>query len=57
MIDMKSILKPFGSQGFLIGIGVAAIGYLIAPQLKKSLRPAAVKGTQEVMNYEIKLDK
>lgn len=50
MIDMKNILKPFGSQGFLIGIGVAALGYFLAPQLKQSLRPAAVKGAQGVMS-------
>ena len=49
MIEMKDITKTFGSQGFLIGIGVAALGHILAPHLKKTLRPAAVKGTQGVM--------
>lgn len=48
-MDLKGIIKPFGSQGFLIGLGVAALAYFLAPQLKQSLRPAAVKGTQSVM--------
>lgn len=50
MIGMKDIIKPFGTQGFLVGMGVAALGYFLAPQLKKTLRPVAVKGTQGVMS-------
>lgn len=49
MINIKDIVKPLGSQSFLVGIGVAALAYFLAPQLKESLRPAAVKGTQGVM--------
>lgn len=49
MISVKDVIKPFGSQGFLVGIGVAALTYFLAPQLKQSLRPAAVKGTQGMM--------
>lgn len=49
MLDMKNIVKALGSQGFLVGIGVAALGYFLAPQLKETLRPTAVKGTQGIM--------
>lgn len=48
-MEMKGIIKPFGSQSFLIGIGAAALVYLFGPQLKEALRPAAVKGAQGVM--------
>lgn len=48
---VKSVIKAFGSQSFLIGLGVAAASYFLAPQLKKSLRPAAVKGAQGVMAF------
>jgi ABC-type phosphate transport system auxiliary subunit len=46
---MNEMLKPFGSQSFFIGLGVAAIGYLLGPQIKESLRPVAVKGVQGAM--------
>jgi hypothetical protein len=49
MINVKDVVKPLGSQGFLIGIGVAALAYFLTPQLKQSLRPAAVKGAQGMM--------
>ena len=49
MIGIKDIVKPFGSQSFLIGVGVAALTYLIGPQLKESMKPLAVKGTQGIM--------
>ena len=49
MVNIKDIVKPLGSQSFLVGIGVAALAYFLAPQLKQSLRPAAVKGTQGIM--------
>ena len=49
MMDIKDIVKPFGAKGYLVGIGVAALAYFLAPQLKQSLRPAAVKGAQGVM--------
>jgi len=49
MINIKDLAKPIASQGFLVGIGVAAFAYFLAPQLKQSLRPAAVKGTQGVL--------
>ncbi|MBC8062209.1 MAG: hypothetical protein H7Y18_16290 [Clostridiaceae bacterium] len=51
MISIKDIVKPMmGSQSLLLGMGVAAVGYMLAPQLKKSMRPMAVKGTQGVMS-------
>lgn len=49
MIGIKDMVKPFGSQSFLVGMGVAALAYFLAPQLKQSLRPAAVKGAAGVM--------
>lgn len=57
MMDIKDIVKPFGSQSFLIGIGVAALAYFLAPQLKQSLRPAAVKGAAGVMTLGDKTKK
>lgn len=49
-IGIKDVIKPFGSQSFLVGVGVAALAYFLGPQLKQSLRPAAVKGTQGVIS-------
>ncbi|MFZ5969240.1 MAG: hypothetical protein ACOYVK_18950 [Bacillota bacterium] len=43
---MNDFLKPFGSQSFFVGLGVAAIAYLLGPQIKESVRPMAVKGMQ-----------
>ena len=40
------ILKPFGTQGFIVGLGVAALTYTLGPIIKRSARTAAVKGTQ-----------
>jgi predicted nuclease with TOPRIM domain len=48
-IGIKDIIKPIGSQSFLVGLGVAALAYFLGPQLKESLRPAAVKGAQGVL--------
>lgn len=43
---VKALLKSFGSQSFLIGLGAAAATYFIGPYLKESLRPVMVKGAQ-----------
>lgn len=51
MLELKHLVKPFGSQGFLIGIGISALTYLLAPQIKETLRPAAVKGTQGLLAF------
>jgi hypothetical protein len=48
-MGIKDILKPIGSQSFVVGIGFAALAYFLGPQLKQSLRPIAVKGAQGVM--------
>ncbi|KAB3525507.1 hypothetical protein [Alkaliphilus serpentinus] len=44
-----NILKPFGSQNFVLGIGIAALGYLLGPTLKQGARTVAVKGVQGAM--------
>jgi len=49
LIGIKDIVKPFGTQSFLIGLGVAAVGYMLAPQLKKTFQPIIDKGTQGAM--------
>lgn len=54
MIGIKDIIKPLASQNFMVGIGVAALAYFLAPQLKEAFRPAAVKGTQAVMTLGTK---
>lgn len=46
---MPSLMKMVGSQSFLLGVGVAAAAYLIGPQIRESLKPAAVKGAQGIM--------
>ncbi|MBB6217656.1 hypothetical protein HNQ80_003779 [Anaerosolibacter carboniphilus] len=51
---MNDLMKPFGSQSFLIGLGVAAVGYFFGPQIKQAIRPAAVKGAQGVMMFSDK---
>ncbi|GAB6099062.1 hypothetical protein JCM16358_09410 [Halanaerocella petrolearia] len=43
-------LKPFGTQNFVIGIGIAAATYLFGPTLKRNARRAAVKGMQGAMS-------
>ena len=48
-MGIKDIIKPIGSQSFVVGIGVAALAYFLGPQLKQTLRPVAVKGAQGVM--------
>ena len=46
---VKALLKPFGTQSFFIGLGIAAAAYLMAPQLRKSLKPVAVKGAHGML--------
>ena len=46
---MDNLLKPFGSQSFFIGLGIAAAAYVLGPQIKETMRPMAVKGTQGMM--------
>jgi hypothetical protein len=48
-MGIKDIIKPIGSQSFVVGIGVAALFYFLGPQMKQTLRPIAVKGAQGVM--------
>lgn len=40
------ILKPFGSRSFAIGVGIAAVTYLLSPAIKRSAKGVAVKGMQ-----------
>ncbi|EOC99521.1 hypothetical protein [Caldisalinibacter kiritimatiensis] len=40
------ILKPFGTQSFVIGVGIAALSYLFGPTIKKGAREVTVKGMQ-----------
>jgi len=44
-----NFLKPFYSQNFLLGIGIAAVGSLFAPTIKEGVRSLAVKGAQGAM--------
>lgn len=53
-MGIKDIIKPIGSQSFVVGIGVAALAYFLGPQLKQTLRPVAVKGAQGVMTLSSK---
>ncbi|MCX7842147.1 MAG: hypothetical protein N2489_03630 [Clostridia bacterium] len=46
---MHSLIKPFASQNFLIGIGLAAAAYFVGPALKEAIKPAAVKGAQGML--------
>lgn len=46
---MDNLLKPFGSQSFFVGLGVAAAAYFLGPQIRETIRPMAVKGTQGMM--------
>ncbi|MTI57694.1 hypothetical protein [Geosporobacter ferrireducens] len=46
---MDNLLKPFGSQSFFVGLGVAAAAYFLGPQIKETIRPMAVKSTQGMM--------
>ena len=41
-----NLLKPFGTESFLIGIGIAAASYLLGPTIKRGARGVAVKGMQ-----------
>lgn len=43
------LLKPFTSRGFVIGIGIAALAYLLGPQIKQGAKTIAVKGMQGAM--------
>lgn len=56
-MGIKDIIKPIGSQSFVLGIGVAALAYFMGPQLKQALRPMAVKGAQGVMTFGSKTAK
>ncbi len=51
---MNDWMKPFGSQSFLVGLGVAAVGYFFGPQIKQVIRPAAVRGAQGMMMFSDK---
>lgn len=44
-----NLLKPFSSESFIIGLGIAAVGSLFAPAIKKGAKAIAVKGTQGAM--------
>ncbi len=44
------VLKPFGTQGFIIGLGVAALTYTLGPVIKRNSRNAAVKGAQGALS-------
>ncbi|KAB3535748.1 hypothetical protein F8154_05460 [Alkaliphilus pronyensis] len=44
-----NLLKPFGSQNFILGVGIAALSYLLGPSLKQGARTVAVKGMQGAM--------
>jgi len=46
---MKELIKPLGSQSFLLDLGIAAAAYFFVPQLKSVLRPAAVKSAAGLM--------
>lgn len=41
-----NLLKPFGTESFVIGIGIAAVSYLFGPTIKRGAREVAVKGMQ-----------
>ncbi len=48
---MFSIFRPFkgfGTYGLLAGLGIAAVGYILAPQIKNAVIPAAEKGMEKV---------
>lgn len=40
------IFKPFGSRSFAIGVGIAALTYLLSPTIKRNAKGVAVKGMQ-----------
>ncbi len=42
-------LRPFGTQSFAIGVGLAAITYLFGPTIRKGAKGVAVKGVQGAM--------
>ncbi|MGB4440358.1 MAG: hypothetical protein WBJ13_14290 [Sedimentibacter sp.] len=44
-----NLLKPFSTESFIVGLGIAAIGSLFAPAIKKGAKTMAVKGTQGAM--------
>lgn len=43
------LFKPFTTRGFVIGVGIAALAYLLGPQIKQGARNVAVKGMQGAM--------
>lgn len=44
-----NLLKPFGTESFILGIGIAAVSYLLGPTIKRGARGVAVKGMQGAM--------
>lgn len=44
-----NLIKPFSSESFIIGLGIAAVGSLFAPAIKKGAKIMAVKGAQGAM--------
>lgn len=42
-------MKYFGTQSFVVGLGLAALTYLVGPSVKKGARKMAVKGMQGAM--------
>ncbi|MDW5299155.1 MAG: hypothetical protein SA378_03315 [Sedimentibacter sp.] len=44
-----NLLKPFSTESFIVGLGIAAVGSLFAPAIKKGAKTMAVKGTQGAM--------
>lgn len=51
MIELQDIAKPFGAQGFLVGFGVAALAYFLAPPLKKTFQPVIDKGAKGIAEF------
>lgn len=41
-----NLLKPFGTEGFILGIGIAAVSYLLGPTIKRGAKGVAVRGMQ-----------
>ncbi|WP_432665519.1 hypothetical protein R9X47_04445 [Wukongibacter baidiensis] len=41
-----NLLKPFGTESFILGIGIAAVSYLLGPTIKRGAKGVAVKGMQ-----------
>lgn len=48
-MDIKDGMKTFGTHSFIAGIGIAAFAYFLGPQMKRAIRPVAIKGAQSVL--------